>query len=1195
MSHNFVSPVDCPFCSLSDADCLLVRPKVRAFYDRFPVSQGHVLIATRRHVVGWFEATLEEQHALIEAANEVRTLIEKQYAPTGWNLGVNVGQSGGQTIPHVHLHLIPRTDGDVRDPRGGVRHVIPGKGNYLSAGADLPLTPHSAPLVQGSGQVPGGDNDPLLPHLLSHLSTAVEVDIAVAFSMASGVKLVEEHLRDVISRGGRVRLLTGDYLWVTEPEALLRLLDLGPNLELRVFESGGVSFHLKSYLCVDANGNGAAFIGSSNLSRSALEHGIEWNWRIVTSRDAEGFESVRRAFARLYADPRSRAVDANWIAAYSSRRGGERRAADTVAPFEAPMAAAIPHEVQEEALAALMQTREAGNEAGLVVLATGLGKTWLSAFDSVRFGARRVLFVAHREEILDQAMRTFRAIRPSAVLGKYTGTEKVHDADVTFASVQTLGRKVHLSRFNPDAFDYVVIDEFHHASAATYRRVLDHFEPSFMLGLTATPERTDGADLLALCGENLVYRCDLVEGIRRGLLSVFDYFGVPDEVNYENIPWRNGRFDENELTNRLAVESRAANALDQLRRRGGKRTIGFCVSQRHADYMHSHFSAAGLRTAAVHSGPTSAPRADSLIRLQKGELDVLFAVDMFNEGVDVPDVDSILMLRPTESPVLFLQQLGRGLRRREGKRLKVIDYIGNHRAFLIKPKSLFQLDIRADAQLVSLFQLSDGDIARNFLPPGCSVTYDLEARRFLTELVAARVDPMNRLEGYYRDFRDRVGTRPTATEAFHDGFEPKVARVGYGSWFQFVRAMDDLTPEQDQAELLMRALLVDLEVTPMTKSYQMLVVLALLAENQLPGSLSIQQLAHRFRSIARRSAILRSEFGEVLEDEAALIELLERNPIDAWVNARGTEGRRYFSYDAGIFSCTINVPATARGEALALAAEVAEYRLAQYQSRLRRVATADRIVCRVSHSGDRPILFLPSRKSTPGIPEGWVDVSVDGIAYQANFAKIAVNVLHPNDSESNALPELLRNWYGESAGKPGTRQHAVFERAHDGYSLVRIEDEPAAGPRLWSAYLRKEGAELLGVTLQGFEAQSGIVDRPGMLLLFVTLEKQDKPENQRYEDAFANAVEFNWQSQNRNTRSSRIGQMICQSGTPQEKVHLFVRARAKNRNGRAEHFIYCGELSFISWQGDRPISVKWRLSQPVPQHLHTVLKIGRQP
>jgi superfamily II DNA or RNA helicase len=219
----------------------------------------------------------------------------------------------------------------------------------------------------------------------------------------------------------------------------------------------------------------------------------------------------------------------------------------------------------------------------LVVLATGLGKTWLAAFDSENF--QRVLFVAHREEILAQAMATFRRIQPKARFGRYTGDEKDLTADALFASIQTLGRASHLRNFHPDAFDYIVVDEFHHASARTYRALIEHFTPRFLLGLTATPERTDGGDLLGLCQENLVFRCDMFEGIEQALLSPFRYFGIPDEVDYAQIPWRSSSFDEEELTAALATQARAQNAFDQLRQRGGQRAIGFCCSRVHADFM----------------------------------------------------------------------------------------------------------------------------------------------------------------------------------------------------------------------------------------------------------------------------------------------------------------------------------------------------------------------------------------------------------------------------------------------------------------------------------------------------------------------------------------------------------------------------------------------------------------------------------
>jgi superfamily II DNA or RNA helicase len=267
--------------------------------------------------------------------------------------------------------------------------------------------------------------------------------------------------------------------------------------------------------------------------------------------------------------------------------------------FEAAGASFHPKAYQARALEALERTREEGNTAGLVVLATGLGKTWLSAFDSNRPPFRRVLFVAHREEILGQAWRTFRRIRPLATLGYYNGREKAPEADVLFASIQTLSRRRHLHRFDPRQFDYLVLDEFHHAAARSYRRLIGYFEPRFLLGLTATPERTDGADLLTLCGDNLVYRADMAEGIKRGLLCPFDYYGVPDEVDYANIPWRSRRFDEEALTVAVATRARAENALEQLRKHGKDRTVAFCVSQRHADFMAAFFRERGLRAVAA--------------------------------------------------------------------------------------------------------------------------------------------------------------------------------------------------------------------------------------------------------------------------------------------------------------------------------------------------------------------------------------------------------------------------------------------------------------------------------------------------------------------------------------------------------------------------------------------------------------------
>ncbi|MDI1290650.1 MAG: DEAD/DEAH box helicase, partial [bacterium] len=583
-----------------------------------------------------------------------------------------------------------------------------------------------------------------------------------------------------------------------------------------------------------------------------------------------------------------------------------------------------PHAVQQEALAALTRTREEGNRAGLVVMATGLGKTWLAAFDSVDFP--RVLFVAHREEILAQALRAFRRVRPHARCGFYKGDERDSGADLLFASIQTLGRQAHLDRFARDRFDYIVVDEFHHASARTYRQLLDHFEPRFMLGLTATPERTDGGDLLALCGENLVYRCDLVDGIGRELLCPFHDYGVPDEVDYANIPWRNNRFDPEELTAAVSTQARAANALEQHRIRGGQRTVAFCCSVRHARFMRDYFAEAGLRVAAVHSGGDSDPRAASLEKLATGELDVVFSVDMFNEGMDLPQIDTVMMLRPTESRILWLQQFGRGLRKAVGKdRLFVIDYIGNHRAFLLKPQTLFNLP-QGDAHVARILNLVQSGQAD--LPPGCEVTYDLEAVEILESLLRLRKGH-DALLLWYQDFRERQGERPRAVEAFHEGYNPRSVRSRYGSWFGLVRDQGDLSHEEGEALRAAATFLSEMETTGMVKSYKMVLLQALLESGRFPGEIGVDELTEAFARVAGRSSRLRQDVSVPLEDRTALRALLIKNPVKAWTSS----GADYFTYEAGVFRSRVAVPDAFVPPLVELTRELVEWRLAEYLSR----------------------------------------------------------------------------------------------------------------------------------------------------------------------------------------------------------------------------------------------------------------------
>ena len=328
----------CPFCNVPAEQVFHQGAHVQAVWDRFPVSPGHALLIPTRHVATWFEASDDEKLEVLQAIDVVKSIIDERYSPDGYNLGVNIGEAAGQTVYHLHIHIIPRYRGDMADPTGGVRHVIPEKGNYrnrhLSAEEVLGRMPHQGSLVRGL-------DDPLLDHLLAEIDQANVADIAVAFVQRSGVRPLLEHLRDLLRKpDGRVRLLTGDYLGITDPDALLELVDLQSQterLELRVYETQGKSFHPKAYLFYRATGAAIAYVGSSNLTESALTSGVEWNYRVVSPVQGHGFAEVKEAFEELFAHRFTRPVDDAWIRSY--RKGeSQRRAAEYGRTREAPRA-----------------------------------------------------------------------------------------------------------------------------------------------------------------------------------------------------------------------------------------------------------------------------------------------------------------------------------------------------------------------------------------------------------------------------------------------------------------------------------------------------------------------------------------------------------------------------------------------------------------------------------------------------------------------------------------------------------------------------------------------------------------------------------------------------------------------------------------------------------------------------------------
>lgn len=516
---------------------------------------------------------------------------------------------------------------------------------------------------------------------------AKRIDIIVSFLMESGVRMILKDLKEALNRGVKIRILTGNYLGITQPSALYLIKkELGNQIDLRFYNEKERSFHPKSYIFHYEN-FGEMYIGSSNISRSALTSGIEWNYRFSSLGDKKNFDLFYDTFVDLF-ENHSIVIDDEELIRYSKNWhkptvSKDLAKYDTLDENTKVTYMFQPRGAQIEALYALKNSRAEGATKGLVQAATGVGKTYLAAFDSKNY--KHVLFVAHREEILKQAAVSFRNVRQSDDYGFFYGKQKDTDKSVIFASVATLGRKEYLNKnfFSPDYFDYIVIDEFHHAVNEQYLRIVNYFKPQFLLGLTATPERMDGKNIYEICDYNVPYEISLKEAINKGMLVPFHYYGIYDETDYSSIHVVKGRYDEKELNETYIGNVRRYDLIYKYYMKyRSKRALGFCCSRQHAEEMAKEFCKRGISSAAVYSnadGEFSENREIAIEKLKKQEIRVIFSVDMFNEGVDIADLDMVMFLRPTESPIVFLQQLGRGLRISKGKEyLNVLDFIGNY-------------------------------------------------------------------------------------------------------------------------------------------------------------------------------------------------------------------------------------------------------------------------------------------------------------------------------------------------------------------------------------------------------------------------------------------------------------------------------------------------------------------------------------
>ncbi|WP_299057327.1 DUF3427 domain-containing protein [uncultured Nocardioides sp.] len=647
----------------------------------------------------------------------------------------------------------------------------------------------------------------LAAELKAEIGSADSIDLLCAFVMWRGLRLLEKPLLDARAAGVPIRVLTTTYIGGTEREALDRLVrDFGADVRVQ-YDAARTRLHAKAWLFRRNSGFNTAYVGSSNLSTSALLEGVEWNVRL--SRAATG--SLLQKFEATF--------DSYWNAGEFETYDPEHdrdRLDDALAAVRgrgsAPLSLEIsglevrPYPYQQEILDVLDAERTVHDRhQNLVVAATGTGKTVVAALDYRRLPGRpRLLFIAHRKEILQQSLRTYREVLNDGAFGElYVDGKRPERWQHVFASVQSLSA-YGVANIPRDAFDVVVVDEFHHAAARTYRGILNHLSPVEFLGLTATPERADGTDIRSFFGGRTAVELRLWDALGADLLCPFHYFVIADGTDLRRLGWVQGGYNSDELSNLYTGnDARTRVVITELRDKvsdvSSMRALGFCVGVEHARYMEERFRQAGIPAQAVSGETPAAERAQALLDLRERRLNILFAADLFNEGLDIPDIDTVLMLRPTESATVFLQQLGRGLRRTPDKAvLTVLDFVG-----------LARKEFRWDQRLRALTGDTRAGIIRQaekgfpFLPSGCQIELDRESQQVILENLRSQIS--SRWSQIVAELRS-YGDRDLDSFLRESGLElSDVLRKGSRSWTQLQRdAGLSTAPGSDREERLLK-------------------------------------------------------------------------------------------------------------------------------------------------------------------------------------------------------------------------------------------------------------------------------------------------------------------------------------------------------------------------------------------------------
>lgn len=683
----------------------------------------------------------------IELTNQIVTLIQEKVNETDPE-SMKVAQRAEQLLALLRENdprlLLRKTAADMERPETSVAH---------------------------SSLFTGATHEPqMFSELKKEITSSDQIHMLVSFIKWSGLRLIIDEVQEFTQNGGQLRIITTSYMGATDIKAIEELSKL-PNTEIKVsYDTKRTRLHAKAYVFYRNTGFTTAYVGSSNLSNAAISSGLEWNMKI-TAKDLPGtIQKISATFESYWNSDEFEFYKEGQRERLFHALRAERLMGD--GSSRAFVFDIRPYPYQQEILDKLHAEREVrGLNRNLVVAATGTGKTVISAFDYCRFckanpgGINRLLFVAHREEILKQSRDTFQGVLKDPNFGElFVGNYKSANLDHLFISIQTINSQALYDILPENYYDYIIVDEFHHAAAPTYQKLLNRFKPKILLGLTATPERMDGKSILDYFDNRIAAEIRLPEAIDRKLLCPFQYFGVSDTVDLTDLRWVRGGYDKSQLSNLYSLNRAVAERrVDHIIRSLDKyvadmdaiKGLGFCVSIEHAKFMAEYFNAAGIPSISLVGESTEEERRTAKKRLVDGEIRFIFVVDIYNEGVDIPEVNTILFLRPTESLTIFLQQLGRGLRLSEGKEcLTVLDFIGQaNRKYNFEEK--FQA-LLANTDHSVQYELKHGFISA---PKGCYIQLEKKATKAILDNIKNSFGIKSGLVGRIATFEEDSGLK----------------------------------------------------------------------------------------------------------------------------------------------------------------------------------------------------------------------------------------------------------------------------------------------------------------------------------------------------------------------------------------------------------------------------------------------------